>query len=131
MADQDFYYQLLGKEQYPAVPVTIYFVENATPTYTIIDSGADYCLFNNELADDLKLEIETGRQISLNGIGGKIVAFLHEVQIQLLNRKITCKALFSRDFKWQANILGRAGFFEAHEITFKEKDKIIQVKEVD
>ncbi len=129
MAEQDFYYQIRGKMQYPVLPITIHSTTNATVTEVLIDSGADFSRFSEEIAEKLGIEIATGPAIQLGGIGGKITAYFHEVEIQLFNQKIKCKVLFSKQFKWYANLLGRNGFFETHEITFMEKEKKIYIKE--
>ena len=130
MAEQDVYYQTRRVIQYPVLPITIHAATKAASSDSIIDSGADFSLFNQEVAEKLEIQIETGKPIQLTGIGGKITAYFHEVEIQLFDKKVKCKVLFSKQFKWHTNLLGRNGFFETHEITFREKEKKIHVKEV-
>ncbi len=130
MAEQTFYYQLFQEKPYPLPPLTLHKLNNSIPVDALVDSGADFCFFNASVADDLKILIESGIKRQVNTPAGKITVYMHQIEIQLFERKINCLIAFSKEYKFSLNILGRLNFFEAHEITFKEKEKKINIKEL-
>lgn len=78
MAEQDFYYQTLGAIQYPVLPITIHAATKVASSDSIIDSCADFSLFNQEVAEKLGIKIENGQPIPLSGVGGKITAYFYK-----------------------------------------------------
>ena len=109
----------------------MHHLSNALPVEALIDSGADFGCFKADLADALGIPLERGEKKEIATVGGKITAYMHNIEIQLFDRKIKCQVAFSREFRFHANLIGRQDFFIKHEILFKEKEKVIEITEID
>jgi len=95
----------------------------------LIDSGADYSLFSLEVAEKLRIPVEKGKRISLQGVAGQpFTGFLHEVPVQVEDTTLKCKIVFS---KVRATLLGRDNFFLPFLITFNEKHQKVLLREHD
>ena len=102
---------------YPFIPLII---ANKISAYALIDSGAEVCLFRQEVAEQLGIKIEKGEKSTLTGIGGKITIYKHIVPIHVTSWKFNCKIAFSKEFEASINILGRNNFFQHFIIKFDE-----------
>ena len=80
-------------------------------------------VFNAEIAEYLYIDIEKGKQIYLEGVGGRILGYLHYIYITTGEKIFRCKIIFSREFTVAFNLIGRDNFFKHFTITFDEKNK--------
>ena len=78
----------------------------------MIDSGANISVFREEIAECLEIVIEDGEETLLQGLGGRIVGYIHELKVRVDDEEFPCKVVFSKEFTVGLNILGREGFFE-------------------
>ena len=62
---------------YPTVPVTLWGDGKSILTSVLVDSGATVSLFHAEFAEDMGLQLESGKRVPLSGIGGKVKGYLH------------------------------------------------------
>ena len=131
MNEKEFYYQQLENSQYPTLPIIFHYKGKAVAMDCLVDSGADFCYFGEETAKFLGIKLEQGKILAVRGVTGKGNVYLHEIEVQLFDRKIKCRAAFSKEFNFPFSIIGRLDFFDAHEITFREHEKTIKVKELD
>jgi len=114
------------KEQlFPIIPVTIVFGVNEVVTDALVDSGANISIFRQEISECLGLEIESGEETLLQGLGGRVIGYIHEVKIKIEQVSFPCKVVFSREFTVGINILGRQGFFQEFKIIFDERNREI------
>lgn len=92
----------------------------------LVDSGATLSVFRPEIADYLGIPIFRGKQIYLTGVGGRILGYLHKVDLSVDGREFfKCKIVFSKEFTVSFNILGRDNFFIPFLITFNERNRKI------
>ena len=86
----------------------------------LIDSGADTCLFNFEVAEALGIDLTQCAQEETVGIAGKkMPVYRTELMIKVDGlKKITLPVGFV-DTPTVSGLLGQAGFFDTHTITFK------------
>lgn len=113
----------------PIIQVVLTSPQKSVIADALIDSGADKCLFNSELAEELGLVLENGEAEYFGGIeGGKIKCFVHKIQLQILglDKKIEVSAGFIEDLKVSA-ILGQEGFFDAFKIKFEKDHNCIEI----
>ena len=89
----------------------------------LIDSGANISVFREEIAECLEVVIEDGEEILLQGLGGRIVGYIHELRVRVDDEEFPCKVVFSKELTVGLNILGREGFFEYFQVTFNEVAK--------
>ena len=96
---------------------------------SVVDSGADHCIFPAEFGEKIGLNIQSGNHIPSRGLGGGDVVYFHRVTIQIILEKqsweFTSDVGFSRKMnQLGVGFLGRKGFFELFdEVTFYENQR--------
>lgn len=80
--------------------------------YGKVDTGAEFCLFQRDYADELGLDIESGRAIRLSTLTGSFVAYGHRVVIQTFDLAFESTVYFAEFYGLNRNILGRNGWME-------------------
>ena len=118
--------QLPYIQGYPLIQVVLIGPKDKIKMLALLDSGADYSLFSLEVAEKLRIPVEKGKRISLQGVAGQpFTGFLHEVPVQVEDTTLKCKIVFS---KVRATLLGRDNFFLPFLITFNEKHQKVIVE---
>jgi len=107
---------------YPIIDITLLQGKSSLTLKALLDSGASFSVFRPEVAEYLKIPIEEGRPFYLEGIGGRILGYLHTLFVSVGKKKFRCKIVFSREFTVSFNLLGRDNFFEHFLVTFDEKN---------
>jgi len=113
----------------PIIPVTLFGPKGSVTVDALIDSGADRCLFHTDLGREIGLELEKGEKEIFGGIeGGRIPAFRHKIQIQIvgMGEKIEVLAGFAAAPGIFA-ILGQEGFFDAFRIKFEKDYNVFEI----
>ncbi len=108
---------------YPAIDIRLFGPKDFITIKALIDSGASFSVFRPEIAEQIGIEIERGKRLYLEGIGGRILGYIHKVPVRVGNKKFECRIVFSREFTVSFNLLGRDNFFSKFLITFDEKNK--------
>ena len=108
---------------YPFIDVMVYGAKDSLRITALPDSGASFSVFRPEIADFLGIRIESGKQMYLEGVGGRILGYLHLLKVEVGTKRIFCKVVFSREYTVSLNLLGRDNFFEEFLITFDEQKK--------
>lgn len=101
----DRFNYLLGK--LPVIDLKVVYKGKVLSLAALIDTGADYTIFSRAIARKLGINVEEGEMKVLEGAGGSIVAYIHQVNIILCNKEIGIKACFSEKEDVPENILGR------------------------
>jgi len=113
-------------QNYPLIQVVLVGPKEKIKMLALLDSGADYSLFNLEVAERLGIPVEKGKRISLQEVAGEpFTGYLHEVPVQMEDITLKCKIVFS---KVRATLLGRDNFFLPFLITFNEKGQKVIVE---
>jgi len=97
----------------------------------MIDSGADYCIFQASLGELIGLTIESGKLDHFSGISGQgqLTAYFHDIQIGVGGHEFDCWAGFSRDIEaLPCGILGQLGFFSLFSIRFDYDKERVELK---
>ncbi len=123
MKRQEFSYLKKGPWYFPIIDITLKTKKARITLKALVDSGATYSVFRPEIADFLGVDIEKGKPLYLEGIGGRILGYLHNISVVVVNKTYRVRIVFSREFTVSFNILGRDNFFEPFIITFCEKLK--------
>lgn len=121
-----FPYVSYRRKYYPVVPIIVEGRERIV-VHALVDSGATISLFHTCIADDAGIDLEDAEQVYLAGIGGCTLKHMlrsmlrseRKASIEGLGR-ITIPIAFTEYIVSDIAILGRQGFFEAFEITFRE-----------
>lgn len=112
----------------PFVDVTLNYQKRQITTKALVDSGASFSVFQQEIAQYLGIPMEKGKKIYLTGIGGRILGYLHRVLLRIGEAEFSCKIVFSPELTVSLNLLGRDNFFQPFVISFFEANKKLLVK---
>ena len=125
---QEFSYFKKGKQSFPVIDVELKGRKRSLVVKALVDSGATFSIFRTEIADYLGIEIEKGKSIYLEGIGGRILGHVHTLPLKLGEKTFPCKIVFSYEFTVSFNLLGRDNFFLPFVISFAERDQKVTVE---
>ena len=129
LSERVFPYIVYRGRSYPIIPVVVEGREKAV-VHALVDSGATISLFHTSIADDVGIDLTDAEQVYLAGIGGYVKAYVKKqvkVSIEELG-SIYMPMAFTERIVSDLAILGRQGFFEAFEITFREWEKKLIIK---
>lgn len=118
-----FPYLEKGGVFYPVVDFILFGEKTSLVISALADSGASFSVFRPEIAEYLEIDIEKGKALFLEGVGGRILGYVHIVPVQIGETRFDCKIVFSREFTVSFNLAGRDNFFQQFMITFDEKRK--------
>lgn len=113
---------------FPIIPLTVNYGRKRREVYALVDSGATISIFRPEVAEELGIQIEKGKEIYSTGVGGRIKGYLHRLKIEAAGKKFVCPIIFSYEFTVSFNLLGREKFFKNFVIVFDEKKKKIRLE---
>ena len=94
----------------PIIPIRIAVGGDEVEYAALIDSGADFSIFDAEIGEYLRLDVKNGTRIEFGGIQekGGAEAFLHQVTLNVGGRNYKTMAGFSYDIARQGfGILGQ------------------------
>ncbi len=122
-----------AKTLYAPLVKTFLFQKNKRADFSfdsVVDSGADFCVFPVQFGKMIGLDIESGQQLPTFGVGGKDTIFFHEIKVGIAVREeiwsFECSAGFSR--KMNTGLLGRDGFFDLFkEVSFNQNAKMFRL----
>jgi hypothetical protein len=77
-----------------------------------VDTGAEFCLFQRELADQLGLQVEAGQALPLQTLNSCFKAYGHEVKLGTLGLAFQVTVYFAEDYGLPRNLLGRNGWLQ-------------------
>ena len=101
---------------------------------SVVDSGADYCIFPSNFGARLGIDIQSGKPAQMSGFGGGGRCFYHQVNVLVtIDSQIwrfKCFAGFSEQMNdLGIGLLGRHGFFELfEEVIFDQRNKFFKLK---
>ena len=125
----DFFGKFILK---PIIPVKISKSDIVLQYAALIDSGADFCIFDAEIGEYLGLNVRSGQRTNFGGIQerGGASAFLHKIKVNVGGWDYETTVGFSYDIaKNGFGILGQKGFFDIFVVKFDLLKEEIELKE--
>jgi hypothetical protein len=125
----------LGIKYMPSIPVTLESPKRRLNVIAVVDSGADISILPREIAEILCLDL-SGKQEEIIGVGGKSPASKSSINLTVKGpHEIYCvrlDILVTMDEKDKnfPILLGREGFFDSFDITFKNNQKELVLKKI-
>lgn len=113
----------------PVIPVEIQSGMTIVTYEVLIDSGADDCIFDSQIADILGLNITDGIKRSVFGITGQEEDYyIHKITLRVGGHPYNIMAGFKKmpDFM-RYGIVGQRGFFENFIVKFDYQKERIEV----
>jgi len=128
-----FYYKRYGANTLrPVIPITLQHNGVSLGYEVLVDSGADFCIFDAEIGEALGIDIKKGTPQEVFGVGGKAsIYFLHKLDINIGGWVYTISAGFMPNVAGRVmpyGLVGQRGFFEHLIVKFDLKKEEIEVK---
>jgi len=122
------YLRISSKISRPIIQIIIKSKTKFAIHPVLIDSGADYCIFNIQLAEDLGIKIRS-RRTSFKGIGkDKIVGFWGKVDLRIGEVTYQTEVIFAEIGDFSHGILGQQGFFNHFDVKLSFHKQIIEIE---
>lgn len=115
----------------PIIPIKVSQPVTTLQYAALIDSGADFCIFDAQIGEYLGLNIKKGTQIQFGGIQdfGGAKAYLHKVNLEIGGHNIRTDIGFSYDISKDGfGILGQKGFFDIFVVKFDLMKEMVELK---
>lgn len=115
----------------PIIPIKILNNDKSVSYAALIDSGADFCIFDGEVGEIIGLDVKNGEKIEFGGIQQLkgATAYIHNIKIEIGGWNYDIKASFSYDIaKHGYGILGQRGFFDIFIVKFDLLKEEIELK---
>ena len=115
----------------PVVPIEISCKNKSVIYEVLIDSGADICIFDAEIAQILRINILSGEKQTVAGITGTPeFYYIHEVTLNIGGWKHKAKVGFLKNISKQGyGIVGQKGFFDRYSVKFNLNKEEVELKE--
>ena len=122
------------KRDYPILPVSVSYKEKQISFLSVIDSGADNCVFPAIFGRAIGLDIEAGGKLLTTGVAGGGMTYFHSVQVSfnIQTKWYTfdcyCGFMTSMD-EVGFGLLGRHGFFNLFKrVAFNNKARLVELE---
>lgn len=115
-------------DYFPIIDFLIYYRGKVQRTSALIDSGATVSVFKEDLAEQLGIIIESGKETYLGGVGGRIKGYIHKLEVEIAGKTFPCPVVFSHEYTVSFNLLGREAFFGQFKIIFEEKRNLLTLE---
>ena len=117
-----FNYVRYGSVLRPVIPITVRHGRKEIEYHVLVDSGADICVFNEEVGLALGMSVRRGIPKTLFGVGGKSsVYYVHGVDIGVGGKFKDTEVAFMPNVAghvMQYGIVGQRGFFDRFIVSF-------------
>jgi hypothetical protein len=100
---------------------------------SLVDSGADVCLFHADIGRLLGIEIEAAPKLAFEGVSGvREAAYIHRVDLIVRGLSaITLNVGFTNSIAVGTGLLGQRGFFDQFRIEFELSQAYFEVIPID
>ncbi len=116
----------------PIIPINLVVGGKELGYAALIDSGADFCIFDGQMGELLGIDVRSGKSLDFGGIQALTgaEAFLHEITIKVGGWPYKAKVGFSYDIvPYGHGILGQKGFFDIFTVKFDYTKEEVELKE--
>lgn len=124
----DFFGKLILK---PIIPIKVLKTGITLQYAALIDSGADFCVFDAEIGEYLRLNVKSGTEVQFGGIQslGGAKAYIHKLTLEIGGHQFRTEVGFSYDISKNGyGILGQKGFFDLFSVKFDLQKEDIELK---
>jgi len=104
----------------PVIPIEIKYENVSVPYEVLVDSGADFCIFDAQIGEILDVDLEKGEKFYVAGITGKLEPYyVHPISIKVGGWDYKIKAGFMPNMgSFSYGVVGQKGFFENFIVKF-------------
>lgn len=127
-----FNYARFGKTLRPVMPIKVKYGDQKIDYQVLVDSGADMCIFDEELGDAIGLDVRSVKPNEVFGVGGKAsLYYLHKIKIEVGGWEYEIEAGFMPSVAGRImpyGLVGQKGFFDNFIIKFDLLKEEIDLK---
>ncbi|PIP23046.1 MAG: hypothetical protein COZ91_00315 [Candidatus Nealsonbacteria bacterium CG_4_8_14_3_um_filter_39_7] len=104
----------------PVIPVELSYKDRSISYEVLVDSGADFCIFDAQIGELLGIEIKDGKKEEVAGITGVIQPYyVHDIIIKIGGWPYEIKAGFLPNIaQLSYGVVGQIGFFDIFIVRF-------------
>lgn len=96
----------------------------------LIDSGADYCIFDIEIARVFRIKLSK-QVVKFRGIGkDQVIGRWGEIEIRVASRRYQAKVLFAQMHQFSHGVLGQLEFFDHFDVKLSHHKQIIEIEPI-
>jgi Aspartyl protease len=113
----------------PIIPITLKGSESIRYE-VLVDSGADICIFDLELAELIGIDVRKGEKVLFAGVtGSPRIAYMHDVEIEVGGHVFKAHVSFATLPPYSYGIVGQRGFFDHFKVIFDYQKKQVELRE--
>ncbi len=114
----------------PVIPIEIAYRGRSVSYEVLVDSGADFCIFDAEIGELLGIDVEAGEKHEVSGITGTPEPyFVHPVTIKVGGWPYDIQAGFLPNIAPLGyGVMGQRGFFDAFVVKFDLAKEEVELK---
>lgn len=95
---------------------------------SLIDSGADHCIFSIDTAKLLGIKRKPENKTTIAGIGRDVVkGCCDELELRIADRIYTTRVIFAKISDYGFGILGQQGFFDHFDVNLSYQKQEIEI----
>ena len=114
------------------IPVEIVWMDRQVQLFAVLDTGAEFCIFDRRLAESMGIDVESGLPIKLRTLAGTFTAYGHELTLRAYEREWSATVYFhDQSMRPYANFLGRTGWLDRVRLGLVHYDRQIYVEQYD
>jgi hypothetical protein len=115
----------------PVIPIEILHEDITVQYEVLVDSGADMCIFDSQIAEIIGINIRTGKEQKVAGLTGVNESFyLHLVTISVGGWKYKAEVGFLPNIgKFGYGIVGQKGLFDKFIVKYDLIKEEVELKE--
>ncbi len=113
----------------PIIPIGLLYNGRIIKYEALIDSGADFNIFNAEIGELFGIDIRSGKKMEFSGIAGEpFEVYLHNLTLEIGGWRYNIMAGFSYEISPHGfGILGQKGFFNLFRVKFIHSKGTIEI----
>lgn len=127
-----FKYKRYGSIIRPVIEITLKNQDKSIRYEVLVDSGADLCIFDEEIGNYLEIDVRKGKPREVFGVGGKYsIFYVHPITIEVGGWPFEINAGFMPGVAGRVmpyGLVGQNGFFENFIVKLDLLKEEIEVK---
>ena len=113
----------------PVIPIEIKYGNVITPYEILVDSGADICIFNSQIAEVLGINLLKGIRVQVSGISGfPNDIYIHTISIKIGEEYYKTDVGFMQMSNTSYGAVGQRGFFDKFVVKFDLEKEDLELK---
>lgn len=125
------YYKVTPKIIRPIIEVILKSETRVGIFPSLIDSGADHCIFSLDTAKSLNIKLNPKNKTTISGIAIEAIdGYWNELELRVAGKTYTTKIIFAKISDYGHGILGQQGFFDHFDVKLSHKRQTIEIEPI-